>query len=89
MAVSSDSPADRQILVDRLGLTFTVLADPTRAIISAFGVQEKDAESALPALFVVDGSGVIRVAQVGEGIVERASAADIGRALAAAAKPTR
>lgn len=87
--MSSDSPADRQILVERLGLGFPVLADPARAIISAFGVLEKDAESALPALFVVDAGGVIRVAQVGENIVERASAADIGRALAAAAKPAR
>ena len=87
VAIASDSPEDRDVLVARLGLKFPVISDKDQTIIHAFGVQQAEAECSLPALYVVDAQNKVRLAQVGDNIVDRATSASIADALAGVAEP--
>jgi alkyl hydroperoxide reductase subunit AhpC len=87
VAVATDTPELRDQLVSKLGLKFPVVSDKDQAIIKAFGVQQDECECSLPALYVLDTKNRIRLAQVGDNIVDRATSADIARALGEAATP--
>ena len=85
--MATDTPELRDQLVSKLGLKFPVVSDKDQAIIHAFGVQQDECECSLPALYVLDAKNRIRVAQVGDNIVDRATSADIARMLGEAAMP--
>lgn len=87
VAVATDTPELRDQLVAKLGLKFPVISDKEQTIIHAFGVQQEECECSLPALYVIDAKDRIRLAQVGDNIVDRASSADIAKALGEAAVP--
>jgi alkyl hydroperoxide reductase subunit AhpC len=87
VAVATDTPELRDQLVAKLGLKFPVVSDKEQTIIHAFGVQQEECECSLPALYVLDAKNQIRLAQVGENIVDRATSADIAKALGEAAVP--
>lgn len=77
LAVSADSLEDTRALAQRLGLTFPLLADPERAVIRRYGVEDAANEIAWPALFLVTrgvaGEGQIRWREVSDDYRDRPS----------------
>ena len=71
-AISSDTAADSQALAERLSIEFPRLADPGTAVISGYGVKQKEEPFSLPATFVVRPDGVIAWEHVGEAPMDRA-----------------
>lgn len=61
-----DDPAKNGALAERLGLEFPVLSDPELSTIRAWGVEHEGKDIALPATLVVDRSGKIAWAYVGD-----------------------
>ncbi len=60
VAISVDSPADSQAMIQRLGLTFALASDPDQAVVKAFGVQNPETrELALHAVYVINTNGSI------------------------------
>src|ERR1700752_399058 len=64
VAISADKVADAKRVSDRLGLSFDVLSDSDLKVIRAYGLffhePHMDLDTALPAHFVIDKTGVIR-----------------------------
>jgi len=58
-------------MVDKLMLPFSLLADVEGEASRAYGVWDEQGQIARPAIFVVDGSGVVRYAYVGEDFADR------------------
>ena len=87
VAVASDTPELRDQLVGKLGLKFPVVSDKDLTIAKSYGVQQEGCECSLPALYIIDAKDRIRLAQIGDNIVDRATSADIARALGEAAMP--
>ncbi len=54
MAISVDSPATSAELTKKLGVTFPLLSDESRATIRAFGVEDVENGISWPAIFIVD-----------------------------------
>ncbi len=54
MAISVDSPATSAELAKKLGVTFPLLSDESRATIRAFGVEDVENGISWPAIFIVD-----------------------------------
>jgi peroxiredoxin len=71
IAIVVDNPATNAALVKRLGLEFAVLSDPELATIRAWGVEHEGKDIALPATLVVDRSGMIAWAYVGDNVGDR------------------
>ena len=65
IAVSADDLASSEHVAARLTLMYPPLVDPTRETIKAYGVYDKGADIALPAVFIVDGGGVVRAKLIG------------------------
>jgi len=59
VAISVDSPATPAELAKKLGVTFPLLSDESRATIRAFGVQDLENDISWPAIFIVDKTGKI------------------------------
>jgi peroxiredoxin len=58
-AISVDSVERNRALADELGLDFPILADPDRAVIRAYGVDDPENRIAWPAIFVIGRDGTI------------------------------
>jgi len=54
VAISVDSPATSAELAKKLGVTFPLLSDESRATIRAFGVEDVENGISWPAIFIVD-----------------------------------
>jgi peroxiredoxin len=59
VAISVDSPATSAQLAKKLGVTFPLLSDESRAAIRAFGVEDAENSISWPAIFIVDKNGKI------------------------------
>jgi peroxiredoxin len=59
VAISVDPPATSAELAKKLGLTFPLLSDESRATIRAFGLEDAENGISWPAIFVVDAAGRI------------------------------
>lgn len=59
VAVSVDPPATSAELAKKLGVTFPLLSDESRATIRAFGVEDVENGISWPAIFVIDKQGRI------------------------------
>ncbi|PRQ08179.1 AhpC/TSA family protein [Enhygromyxa salina] len=66
VAIVVDDPATNAALIERLNLDFTILSDADLATIRAWGVEHEGKDIALPATLVVDRSGKIAWAYVGD-----------------------
>ncbi len=58
-------------MIEKLLLPFSLLSDPEGELIKQYGVWDAEGEIARPAIFVVDGEGVVRYAYVGEDFADR------------------
>ena len=65
IAISADDDDASERTAARLALTYPVLADPTRETIKAYRVYDDAFDIALPAVFIVDGGGVVRAKLIG------------------------
>jgi peroxiredoxin len=59
VAISVDPPATSADLAKKLGITFPLLSDTSRATIRAFGVEDGENGISWPAIFIVDKKGKI------------------------------
>jgi peroxiredoxin len=59
VAISVDPPATSAELAKKLGVTFPLLSDESRATIRAFGVEDVENGISWPAIFIVDKNGKI------------------------------
>lgn len=66
MAISVDSLDTSATLAHRLGLTFPLLSDADVALTRAYRIEDEAKDIALPATYVVDRSGTVVYALVGE-----------------------
>lgn|GEM_PF-2610317 len=57
----------------KLGLTFRVLSDEGLGLAAAFGLRQKDQDTPLPSIYVLDASGHVAWEAVGDNIVVRPS----------------
>jgi len=71
VAVSVDPPEESRDLARKRELNFPLLSDPDRQVISGYGVDDADAEIAVPAIFLVARDRTIVWRQVGEFIGSR------------------
>ena len=62
VGVSADRPSVQQRFIDKFGLRFPMLADPSKEIIDAYGAREVLGVTAKRSTFLIDPEG--RVAQV-------------------------
>ena len=65
-AISADGPETSAEFAERLGLPFPLLPDPPRHVISAYGVEDRTNEIAVPAVFIVSQDGMVRWSYIGE-----------------------
>ena len=77
-AVAVDPPKSSAAVRQQLALPFPILCDTQRAIVRAWGVfnAEEKGGIAKPAVFVVDRTGIVRLASV-DTMTSRVSAADL------------
>jgi peroxiredoxin len=87
--VAADPPQKREELVTKLGLKFPLVSDEDLSIARSYGVRQENCDCALPSVFILDAENRVRVAKVGDNIVERATAHDIAEGLAQAAAPAK
>jgi peroxiredoxin len=66
VGISADPRLTAGKMADGLKLEFLILADPQLRAANAFGVADRVAGLALPAMFVVDKAGTIRWVHIGE-----------------------
>ena len=71
VGISSDTAGQAAALHHKLKLAFPLLSDAKMAAIKAYGVREKDADRALPAIFIVDKQRTIRRKYVGQRVDDR------------------
>lgn len=69
-------------MVEKLILPFSLLSDPEGDVPRLYDVWDEDGQIARPAIFVVDGRGVVRYAYVGEDFADRPGDEPIYDALA-------
>ena len=65
LAVAADKVEDNAKLVERENLKITILADPELSVIDDYGLRHKGAsidggDISRPAIFIIDGKGIIR-----------------------------
>ena len=80
-AISVDPPATSAALAKKLGVTFPLLSDESRAGIRAFGVEDAENGIAWPAIFIVDRNGKIVWRSLSGTYKLRATSAQILQAL--------
>ena len=88
LGVSVDSVAQNRAMVDKLILPFPLLADVDGTVARHYGVWDESGEIARPAIFVIDPTGVVRYAYVGEDFADRPGDDDVYAALGAAGGAT-
>ena len=86
MVISYDSAVTLKRVAAKREVTFLLLSDPGSRTIDAFGILNKAATGKAkgvpyPGIFVLDQKGVIRAKLFREGYKERATSADLIRAL--------
>ncbi|MCC6524024.1 MAG: peroxiredoxin family protein [Polyangiaceae bacterium] len=81
VAVSVDDREVSQSFAQELGLHIPLLSDPDLRVALAYGVAMEGRDIAIPAVFVVDRAGRIRLRKVGENAADRTSPAEILRVL--------
>jgi peroxiredoxin len=81
VAIASEDLETAQGLATKLGLSFPLLADPDRAVIRAFGVEDTQNEIAWPAIFVIGPSGNVSWRSLSETYKKRATVDEILHAL--------
>ena len=59
MAISVDPPATSAELAKKLGVTFPLLSDESRATIRAYGIEDAENGISWPAIFIVDKAGKV------------------------------
>jgi len=69
--ISVDEVERNRGMVEKLILPFPLLADPDGEVIRRYGVWDEEGGIARPAIFVVDGGGVVRYVYVGEDFADR------------------
>jgi peroxiredoxin len=78
VAISADRPETERETVQRHGLSFTVLSDPERRAIDAYGVVYNENEGhAEPAVFLISPEGVVLYLSIVSGPVGRLGAAEL------------
>jgi peroxiredoxin len=87
VAVVVDDSGQNAQVVERLGLSFPILADPELRVIDAYDLRHSDGgptgNIARAATFVIDGSGVVRWRDLTENYRLRPRAEDVVAAVAA------
>ncbi len=74
----SVDPVDKsQELADDHGIHFPIISDTSGDTVKAYGVWHAERKIALPSVFVIDKTGVIRWRYVSENIRERPSEDDV------------
>lgn len=66
-----DSPQTNAKLAQRLDVAFPILSDAELTAIRAFGIEDVGNDLALPATFVIDAAGTIKMVYVGENVRDR------------------
>lgn len=88
VAVSVDDAETSAGLRKRLSLTFPLWSDPDRKFVNAMGIRDTGNDIAWPAVYIVDGSGVVRWRWLAEVYMKRPSAVDVlGHVRQVLAKP--
>ena len=82
--ISVDSPDQNRAMIEKLILPFSLLSDPDGEASRRYGVFDEEGGVARPAIFVVDGAGVVRYAYVGEDFADRPGEEAVLEALRAA-----
>ena len=72
-------------MIEKLLLPFSLLADEDGSVARSYGVWDGEGQIAQPAIFVIDGAGVVRYAYVGEDFADRPGDDAVFAALDAAA----
>ena len=70
VGLSTDPVHVSKDLRDRLNLSFPLLSDPKRIVIRKYGVLNKD-QAAKPAVFLLDGKGIVRWEYIGKSPSDR------------------
>jgi peroxiredoxin len=84
--VSADDPAGGAKLRDRINLTVPIFGDPSLRAIRAWGVEDTENEIARPATFVIDASGTVTYAHIGDDKRDRPGWDEVLDALRAASR---
>jgi len=79
--VSSDSPETAAAFAEDDEIPFPLVSDPALSAIRAWGVRHRGKDLAVPAVFVVDRSGIVRYRKIGETISDRGASEEILAAL--------
>lgn len=87
VAISSDAPADLEVMRTKLGLTFELYSDADLAVIAKWGVEDYGKGISKPATFIVHPGGSISFRKIGEKPEDRPSAQAILDALATKPAP--
>jgi peroxiredoxin len=87
VGISVDPPATSKQFREGLKLTYPLLSDAGRTTIKAYNVHDNILDIAKPAVFVVDGEGVIRWKYVGNDRTDRPSATRVLAEAQAAGEP--
>lgn len=86
MGVSADKPEVQQRFIDKFGLTFPMIADTSKQIISAYGAREVLGVTAKRSTFLIDPQG--RVARVWPAVKIEGHAEDVLEAVRMARSAT-
>ena len=86
VAISVDPLEDAQRLSEKLKIPFLLLSDPDMDVISAYGVMDKENDTAVPSVFVINQQGNIIWKHVGEAIFLRPTSKKIIQEISAAVK---
>lgn len=79
--ISVDSPEQNRAMTDKLLLPFSLLSDPDGKAIGGYGAWDDEGRIARPAIVVVDPTGIVRYAYVGEDFADRPGDAPVFEAL--------
>jgi peroxiredoxin len=78
LTISVDTEADAHATLDRLGVTFPVLYDSTKAVARSWEVFDLLNDGvAAPATYLFDGSGDLLAYHIGTDIADRPSTAEV------------
>ncbi len=76
-----DPPANNLKMADKLVLTFPLLSDPRGELIKLLGLWNEEESVAVPAIVVLDKSGIVRHIYAGEDFADRPGDEEIFEAL--------
>ena len=82
--ISVDSPEQNRALIEKLILPYSLLSDPDGDVIKRYGVWDEEGQIARPAIFAIDGGGVVRYVYVGQDFADRPGDDEVHAALEAA-----